>query len=456
MSQQIELTPTLPSSVTLQRIGWQLVLLSAMVLVAIFAIGNTARLVKSDASLHANAQREPQSPDPLVSFSEIVLPAAPMPLLSSGYMGIAPSMHMIRLSGTRPLSNIDQLEHPSRRRYGRFDLGLGVVYMVPLALLLICFILYGQILASGALDRLMAGKLSLFDLVVEKMALPLSAWFGVCFLVLLSALYSNGLRLDSNQSFTRVLLWSSAVFFYSLLWLLLLGHLILRAKDFSGAVLRYAGVFVVACCLLPGLSQSVSQALAAPQLRLPMSLDRKAVNLEGAEQRKSKIDAYLQKRNLPAMDWSVPIPPQRLAGLSSIVAEEVFEPKVAAFEASQIRYGAIADALAWLSPASLTQMAMDDLAGTGWNRYQSFQDQSVAFYKQWQGYMLPRLLRNQPLDYEALRGAPRFQFVEEADGAVLLRNSVRLLILLVGCGLLMWLLLAEVKGMVPKKANAAR
>jgi ABC-2 type transport system permease protein len=456
MSQQIELTPTLPSSLTLQRIAWQLLLLSVMAMVAIFAIGNTSRLAKSDASLHANAQREPQSPDPMVSFTEIVLPAAPMPLLSSGYLGIAPSMHLIRLSGTRPLSNIDQLEHPSRRRYGRFDLGLGVVYMVPLALLFICFILYGQIVSSGAIERLMAGKLSLFDLVVEKMALPLSGWFGVCFLVLLSALYTNGLRLDSNQSFTRVLLWSSAVFFYSLLWLLLLGYLILRAKDFSGAVLRYAGVFVVACCLLPGLSQSVAQALAPSQSRLTLILERKAANLEGVEQRKSKIDAYLQKKQLPAMDWSVPMPPQRLSGLSALVAEEALEPTVAAFEAMQIRYGMVADALTWLSPASLTQMAMDDLAGTGWNRYQRFQDQSVAFYNQWRTYMLPRLLRNQPLDYEALRGAPRFQFVEEADGAVLLRNSIRLLVLLVACGVLVWLLMAEVKAIVPKKANAAR
>lgn len=456
MSDQIQLTPTLPSSQAIKRIGWQLVLLAAMVLVAVFAVANTARLARSEASLQANAQREPQLPDPLATFSEIILPPAPMPLLSSGYMGIAPSMHLIRASGTRPLSNIDQLEHPSRRRYGRFDLPVAVTFMVPLALLLIGFFLHGQLVRSGAIEKLLAGKLSIFDLVVEKLVLPLSGWFGICFLVLISALYSNGLRLDNNQSFSRLILWSSVVVFYSLFWLLLLGWLILRTRDFSSAVLRYAAVFLLVCCLLPGLSQSLAQVLAPPHMRLPLTLARKEANFEDTGLRKSKIDAYLQSKKAPPMDWSVPVPPQQLSGLSNLAVEELLETRVSAYEASQARFSGMAEALSWLSPASLTQMAMDDLAGTGARRYQQFQDQSLAFYRKWQEYMLPKALNKQTLDYDGLKGAPRFQFVEEDANSVLLRNSLRIFILMAACGVLVWLLIGQTKGLAPKKANAAR
>lgn len=456
MSDQIQLTPALPSSQAMQRIGWQLVLLAAMALGAVFAIANTARLARSEANFQANAQREPQLPDPLATFSEITLPPAAMPLLSSGYMGIAPSMHLIRASGTRPLSNIDQLEHPSRRRYGRFDLPVAVTFMVPLALLFIGFFLHGQLVRSGAVDQLLAGKLSVFDLVVEKLVLPLSGWFGICFLVLISALYSNGLRLDSNQSFSRLMLWSSVVFFYSLFWLLLLGWLLLRARDFSSAVLRYAAVFLLICCLLPGLSQTLAQLFAPPQMRLPLSLARKEANFEDTELRKSKIDAYLQSKKATPIDWSVPVAPQRLLGLSGLAVEEMLEPKVRAFEASQARFTEMAEALSWISPANLTQMAMDDLAGTGARRYQQFQDQSLAFYRRWQEYMLPKALNQQTLDYDGLKAAPRFQFVEEDANAVLLRNGLRISALMAACGVLIWLLLGQTKGLAPKKAKAAR
>jgi ABC-2 type transport system permease protein len=65
-----------------------------------------------------------------------------------------------------------------------------------------------------------------------------------------------------------------------------------------------------------------------------------------------------------------------------------------------------------------------DLAGTGPRRHQDFIAQARDFLGQWQGVLLPMVMRKdllQPSDYDRL---PRFRFVEEPVATKVWRSSV--------------------------------
>jgi drug/metabolite transporter superfamily protein YnfA len=409
------------------RIVLPLVLALLLLAGVVFSASVSASLARSEEDLQANAISEPQAADPLQTYVEVALPKAHLPLLSSGYMGIAPSIHLIRLSASLPLSNIDPIENAARRRFGRVDLSFAILAGLPLAALLMC------VFVAIRIGNRKPGK-RLWDFAAEHIALPLSAWFAFCFATLLSAQYAFGLRLESNEAFLRMAGWTIGIAFYAGVWLLVFLWLLLRLRSAARAALAYCGVYVVFTMLWPGLLQSAALAAAQPEPRIALTLERRE-----RTQFYSAIDlakvARMQKSFGGDFDFeSLSVQAQQT--LTAIAIEQELGPRIDDFLNRIRRFEALDGALGWLSPVNVTRALIDDLAGTGARRYASFREQSAAFSETWRQHMLPKLLRRQALDYDDLRSAPKFRFQEEAGTTLAARSGLALAYLLaLGAGL---------------------
>jgi hypothetical protein len=411
-----------------QSIWFRFVLPGALALLlaagVVFSASVSAALARTEAQLHSNALTEPQSADPLNTYVEVAIPKAPLPLLSGGYSGIAPSIHLIRLSASLPLSNIDPIENPARRRFGRADLSFAILYGLPLAALLICVFISRR--AAGVRP----GK-RLWDFTAEHIALPISAWFAFCFATLLSAQYAFGLRLEGNDAFLRMAAWTTGIALYSAFWLLLFLYLLLRLASATRAALAYSAAYLVLGVLLPGLLQSVALAAAQPEPRIALTLERRqrtAFHSAVDREKVLRMQGYFGGN----FDFdSLPLPAKQT--LTAIAIEQEMGPRIDAF-LNRIRlFEALDGGFAWLSPVSLTRGFIDDLAGTGIRRYASFREQSAAFSESWRKHMLPKLLRREALDYDDLRNAPKFRFEEEPGLALASRSACSLAYLAALC-----------------------
>ncbi len=428
---------------------WQLAIGAILLATLVFAVKVTADLHAAEAGRHTSAVREPQSADPLEAFIEVTAPPAPLPLLSGGFAGIAPSIHLIRLNNTLPLAHIDPIEHPARRRYGRVDITFAILYVTPLALLPLAFLAGIQIRDSRAAERFLAGGKGLGDFVIERLLLPLSGWFALCLAAILSAMYAYGLRFDSNEAMLRVALWVAAAGLYVLLWVLLFLYLTVRTRSLAAAVAGYGICFLVLAFLLPAAQQSIALAMTRPESRTAISVERRRLS-----QLNSRIDAGLVSRL--AERSGVPnafadSTPAAQRSITALALEETLQPRIDDFHARVNWHERASSTLAWLSPATLTQTALDDLAGSGSARYGAFRDQATRFSLVWRGHMLPLLIQKKFLDYDALKATPRFRFEDEAVRDLLLRTVLKLALL---AGLAGWLLWAIWGGVQNWRAEA--
>ncbi len=434
----------------------QAIWVALIVTLFLFAASNSTRLSVGEINIHQNALREPQAADPTAAYVEILLPSPVLPSLSAGYMGIAPSMHLIRLTTARPLSNIDPIERPARRRFGRIDLSFAFLIALPIAILPVCFLIYRQSLDSGAVGKLMDGKVTVFDFCTERILLPLGFFMGILLLTTLGALYTNGLRIASNEVLARLSFWALILGLYVLAWFLVFLWCLLHESSFAEAALVYSSVCVVVLLGLPLFLQTAESMLTPPIGRLSIVLERRQLTQTTPDIAHSVVDRYLQAKGAPAFDWSTPLRPTEASALTILLAEDRLSPKIKIFEDSVQSVGAIAQCLSWISPLGLTQTAIDDLAGTGLSRYSRFRTASLAYFNRWQAYMLPFLAKRQTLDFDALRAAPKFQFKEEEPSFIFGLAALRALYLAAIVGGLLALIRRQLNRILPKNANAAR
>ena len=443
------------------NVDWRRLLLQVLLAVGVgvlllFATSTTTQLHERERRIHAGAQREAQSGDPSAAYLEIVLEASPLAPLSSGFAGIAPSMHLIRLSATRPLSNIDPIEHPSRRRFGRIDLSFAFLVVLPIALIPLCYLIYRRCLSKGDLEKLASGKTKFFDFCVERILLPVLGASGFVLLVTMACLYSSGLRLGSNELLGRVAIWAFLLAAYLFTWMLLLTYLLLRASSFSSATIQYASIFLLVVILIPQGIESLLLAIERPQGRLPLIVERRQALNDLRRDDQAGIDRYFQRQGYKALDWSQPLTGPQASAIENLRVEEKIAPRLRQFEDNVRKLDQMALWSSWISPFMTAQYGLDDLAGTGLARYSRFRGDAIAFHEQWRKYTLGYLAKRQFLDYDGLRYAPKFKQGTEELGNVLASALVKCAYFSILCILLLVAIVKRLSKVLPQRKRAAR
>lgn len=442
-------------SFSMKEMVLQVLLAIGVAIVLVFASANTSNLHEQVRKLHVNALREPQMADPALTYLEVVLETGPLAQLSAGFAGIAPSMHMIKLGAARPMSNVDPIEHPARRRYGRVDFSFAFLVFLPIGLIPLAYLIYRKCVQRGSTEKLLSGRSTLFDFIVERVLLPLFASGGYVALVTLACLYAAGTRLGSNEQLGLILLWMLMVALYLLFWLMLFGLFLLQSGSFSSAILKYTGSYLILVFLVPQFIETVSLAVEQPRGRLPLIVERRKLTSMAKRSEPADFDRYVVRQGFKPMDWSTPIPKAQAVALENLRVEESVAPQLKDFEETVTQLDRIAQYTSWLTPFLTAQYGVDDLAGTGVARYSRFRTKAIEFHEVWRKYALGFLARREFLDFDSLRNAPKFKFEEPTFLEHLVESLVRCTYLLALCGGIAILIRRRLRVILPPSRKKA-
>jgi ABC-2 type transport system permease protein len=120
-------------------------------------------------------------------------------------------------------------------------------------------------------------------------------------------------------------------------------------------------------------------------------------------------------------------------------SDRLTRPVMDYFDAQVLRQQAVVDRFRFLSPAILVQSALNDISGTGVERYRHFLSQADRFLNQWKGYFLPRVFQRVKLTSDEIQLLPHYVFAEEARNQVAMRVLTALSGVLMATALLAWL-----------------
>jgi len=434
----------------------QILLAVAVALVLLFASTTTSRLHDGERKMHGGAKHEPQASNPAETFVEVVLESSPLSQLSAGFTGIAPSMHLIRLSVSRPLSNVDPIEHPSRRRYGRIDFSFAFLVFLPIALIPMYYFIYKRCVSRGDAEKLASGRTKLLDFCIERILLPLLGIAGFVSLVTLACLYAAGLRLASNEVLGLIAVWAVTVSFYLLAWILLFALFLLRSASFSSAIIQYAATFLLIVFIVPQFVQTVILAIERPHGRLPLVVERRRILQNTRLGDQAAVDRFMQRKGYSPLDWTEPMTEPVSQALVNLRIEEAIAPRLVEFESSVDRLDSLALTSSWLSPFLVAQYAVDDIAGTGLSRYSDFRKAAIEYHEKWQKYTFDFVARRQFLDYDALRNAPKFQYYNSDTGSILLSVLPRSGYLIGLCAALAFGISRQLRQLLPQSKKTGR
>src|SRR5258708_25329864 len=93
-----------------------------------------------------------------------------------------------------------------------------------------------------------------------------------------------------------------------------------------------------------------------------------------------------------------------------------WEPVLERSEGALARQHALAGVVRYLSPAAVALETMNDLSGTGANRYMRFRAEAAQFQREWHAFFAPRMfggLRMRVADYDHM---PRFRMTDDGFG----------------------------------------
>jgi ABC-2 type transport system permease protein len=367
-----------------------------------------------------------------------ILPPAPLAALSVGQSDLYPYYFKVTQQSRQTFVNNDEIENPSNLLAGRFDLAFVIIYLYPLLILALSYNLLSAEREQGTLAMMMAQPIALRTFVTGKVLLRAGVVLALALGFSLIAFLLSGASFTG--AFWRLLMWIGVVAAYGAFWFAL--ALIVNAFGKSSATnaLALAGLWLVFVVIVPALlNVAVTTAYPVPS-RVEMIQATRRATAEATAKGSQLLAKYFEDH--PELTAGGQADPNDFYTRNIAVqseTEKLIQPVLEHFDQQVAGQQALVDRFRFLSPAIVTQAALNDLAGTGVARYRHFLTLVENFHQQWQAYFYPRIVQKaqfQPADYDRF---PAFSFSEESTSAVVRRVLMGLLGLLVPALAIGWL-----------------
>lgn len=347
-----------------------------------------------------------------------VLPPAPLAATAIGQSDLLPTIVEARTQFDWALAR-EEIENPTNLLTGRFDLAFVLVYLLPLLILGLSYNLLSGEREGGTLALALTQPLSLQVLVIAKILARALPVLGVTIGATLFFLVLNGVEILSAPGVTRTVLWLLTVLCYSAFWFALAAWVNARGWSSATNAVGLAGAWISLVIIIPSLiSACVSMVHPAPP-RLEQTQAIQRANDHAIESGRALLRAHYRahpdqkpKGGGDLKDYWT----QRYAMDAQIEAQ--LAPMLARVNQASARRLSLSQTLRFLSPALLTQSALNDIAGSGDARYSSFVRQVNDFRASWRAFFFPRIFRQTGLPSAEWNSVPQWNFREESGGEV--------------------------------------
>lgn len=346
---------------------------------------------------------------------DVALPVSPVMALAVGQAEVlAGTADVYTWSTPDKLLAASDLQNPERLRTGRLDLAFVIVYLAPLAAILLGYDLLASEREDGTLALLLAQPIGAATVLAAKVAAR-----GVLILLVLvatTAVTVSALQLpvSSVDTASRLALMTTVTAAYVLSWLLLTAVVNLGRQSAAANATLLMIIWVAVLIVIPAvLTSAIAAAHPVPPRTALITADRAADPDPGRD----GPPALARYRAIHTVDTSQLTPRQsnRVQLLLAFLDKERPVERMAddIREAIRRRDRALAR-WAWLSPALATQDTLNLLAGTGTARYRDFADRVNALVREHRAFFVPRVVAWRAVDRRDASAVPMLRLVEPA------------------------------------------
>ncbi len=339
-----------------------------------------------------------------------ILPNGPLAVVSIGLSPLQAQSTQITLADPALLESQENLQHPLQLWTGHFDLVFVLVYLLPLLLIAISFDLTAGEQASGNLKMLLVQGGGLQELILGKLTARVAVLLGM--LSLLSAM-AWGASLVVNQPFIWVR-WGLLLLLsccYGAFWLglaSLLNALRWRAANIAASL---AAIWLLGVWVIPGSSQQALQSLVPVPSRISFVQSYREATEKVRQESSQLLGKYMEDHpDLAAAGADNEYALLQLSKEQAIA--EAIRPVVDTYQSQLDQQQRVARWLQYLSPVTVFESALMQLAGSGPERQQDYKIQVQSSHDQWQQYFMPAIKQNQSLMPEDFTHTPTFDYQE--------------------------------------------
>lgn len=366
-----------------------------------------------------------------------MLPPAPLAALSVGQSDLYPYYFKVTQQSRQTFLNNDEIENPSNLLAGRFDLAFVIIYLYPLLILALSYNLLSQEKEQGTLAMMMSQPVALRTFVTGKVLLRAGVVLALAFGFSLIAFLLSGAAQAGAVS--RLLLWFGVVAAYGAFWFALALLVSAFGKSSATNALALAGLWLVFVVIVPALLNVAVTTVYPVPSRVEMIQATRRATAEATAKGSQLLAKYFEDHpelTAGGQADSNDFYTRQIAVQSE--TEKRIQPVLDHFDQQVAGQQMLVDRFRFLSPAIVTQAALNDLAGTGVARYRHFLVLVERFHQQWQAFFNPRIVQKAQLQATDYDGFPTFQFSEERTSAVAQRVLIGLLGLIIPALLIGW------------------
>jgi len=396
-----------------------------------------------------NAVPDPADPYEIgMNLHYVVMPLASSAIFSVGQSDVLTNNAGIAISTLqRTEADKDGFENPLSFLSGKFDLAFVVVYLLPLFVLAMSFNLLSGERENGTLQLLLANPLSLKNLLMAKVTAHSLLLFGIVTVAVIIGI------LLSVQSFgggfwLKFLLLLALVLAYTAFWFAI--AVLINSFGFSSAsnAVAASAAWLILVLILPTLLNVYTSAVYPVPPRSEVVAAIRGVNLDMRRDGEKLLTEFYQDHpELIPKDGKTDT---KDLGLAFVYVQREQKKRVSEVE---IRFDEqlgkqqnLVKNLRFLSPSIIAQEAINDIAGTGLERYTRFRRQTKEFDKIWDAYFSAKIFRNEMLTAEEFEQIPRFSFREEPTRDLLVRVASGIVFLIAISSILVITALKRFKG----------
>jgi ABC-2 type transport system permease protein len=367
------------------------------------------------------------------------LPPAPLSALSVGQSDLYPYYFKVSRQSKQTFVTNDEIENPTNLLAGRFDLSFVIIYLFPLLILALSYNLVSAEREQGTLAMMMSQPVALRSFVAGKVGLR-----GIVVLLLaigfsLAGFLLSGVKLTAEGVWWRLICWIGIVAAYGAFWFALAVAVNAFGKSSATNALTLAGLWLVFVLLVPSLLNVAVTSIYPVPSRVEMIQATRRASAEATAKGSQLLAKYFEDHpELTAGGKADPTDFYTRSIATQEETERLAQPVIDHFDRQVIGQQSLVDRFRFLSPAIVTQAALNDVAGTSVVRYRYFLTLVDDFHQTWKSYFNPRIVQKVKLganDYDRL---PNFTFREEPSGAVARRIAIGLFGLLTPTILVGW------------------
>lgn len=395
------------------------------------------RFAKAKAEVTTIAQGgQPSSPFANPRFASVAagrtgpryatLPPAPLAALSVGQSDLYPYYFKVSAQSKQTFATNDEIENPGNLLAGRFDLAFVIIYLYPLLILALSYNLISAEREQGTLQMMMSQPVSLRTFVTGKVGLRALVVLLLAIGFSLAGFLLSGVSFKAEGTGWRLLLWLGVVAGYGAFWFALCSAVNACGKSSATNALALAGLWLVFVLLIPALLNVAVTALYPVPSRVEMvQATRRAA--AAAAQGSQLLAKYFEDH--PELTAGGQADPNDFYTRSIAVqseTERLIQPVLAHFDRQVLGQQTLVDRFRFLSPAVVTQAALNDIAGTSVARYRHFLALVDEFHQGWRAHFNPRIVQQVLLSADDYDRFPAFAFREEPAGAMARRVVIGL------------------------------